>query len=26
GESKAYAFRNGSYVDVYHMARVVAHA
>ncbi|MFG5068325.1 GNAT family N-acetyltransferase, partial [Vibrio cholerae] len=24
--SKAYAFRNGSYVDVYHMARVVAHA
>ncbi|EOX1608241.1 TPA: GNAT family N-acetyltransferase, partial [Vibrio cholerae] len=21
-----YAFRNGSYVDVYHMARVVAHA
>ncbi|ELJ8531320.1 GNAT family N-acetyltransferase, partial [Vibrio cholerae] len=20
------AFRNGSYVDVYHMARVVAHA
>ncbi|MBF4242980.1 GNAT family N-acetyltransferase, partial [Vibrio anguillarum] len=26
GESKAYAFRNGSYVDVYHMARVVVHA
>ncbi|HGS4599259.1 TPA: GNAT family N-acetyltransferase, partial [Vibrio cholerae] len=26
GESKDYAFRNGSYVDVYHMARVVAHA
>jgi L-phenylalanine/L-methionine N-acetyltransferase len=22
GESKAYAFRNGQYVDVYHMARV----
>ncbi|MGL4475072.1 MAG: GNAT family N-acetyltransferase, partial [Shewanella sp.] len=24
GESKAYAFRNGHYVDVYHMARIVA--
>ena len=23
GESKSYAFRNGEYVDVYHMARVV---
>ncbi|SBS38465.1 Spermidine N(1)-acetyltransferase [Marinomonas spartinae] len=25
GESKAYAFRNGSFVNVYHMARVVGH-
>jgi len=25
GESKAYAFRKGRYVDVYHMARIVAY-